>query len=222
MSTVSIRDSLEPLQVKDVVYLRIRDRIVDSTFAPGSSLREVALSELFGVSKTPIREALVRLEREGLVEIVPYRGARVREYSADDVRELFDARGILETECVRRAAASGDPDVLSALEMNVAATRRALDDGDVAAAGGFLDLFDDILFSTLRNRLLGDVFDRLSVHLQRIGRQGASIASFRESLAFHEQIVAGIGSGDSAAAVSAMRAHIGSVRERQGARPAEA
>lgn len=215
VSTVSVRESLEPVQVKDIVYLRIRDRIVDHSFAPGESLREVALSELFGVSKTPIREALVRLEREGLVEIAPYRGARVREYTPEAVRELFDARGILETECVRRAAASRDPQVIAALGANTAETERALDAGDLVAAAAALDAFDDILFGLLHNRLLGDVFERLSIHLKRIGKLGASEARFRESLAFHREIVAAIEAGDPVTAAAAMREHIGSVRERQ-------
>ncbi len=212
MSTVSTTESLEPVQVKDVVYRRLRDRIVDGVFAPGESLREVALSALFGVSKTPIREALVRLEREGLVEIAPYRGARVREYTPDAVRELFDARGVLETECVRRAASRRDPQVLEALEQNVALTERALDAGDIPTASAGLDAFDDILFGMLKNRLLSDVFDRLSIHLKRIGKRGASEERFRESLAFHRVITAAIAAGDPVAAAAAMREHIGSVQ----------
>lgn len=213
VTTVTTKDSLEPVQVKDIVYLRIRDRIVDLVFAPGESLREVALSSMFGVSKTPIREALVRLEREGLVEIVPYRGARVRRYTPDDVRELFDARGILETECVRRAATQRDPRVLEALEANLAETAAALDAGDEQRASAGLDAFDDILFGILDNKLLADVFERLSVHLKRIGKMGASVERFRDSLEFHREIVAAIGSGDADEAVRVMRAHIGSVRE---------
>ncbi|MFB2583233.1 GntR family transcriptional regulator [Herbiconiux sp. P15] len=213
MTTVPARDALEPVQVKDVVYLRIRDRIVDLTFAPGESLREVALSAMFGVSKTPIREALVRLERDGLVEIVPYRGARVRRYTEEDVRELFDARGILETECVRRAASTRDAAVIAALTANIEETALALEahDEDRAAAG--LDAFDDILFGMLHNKLLSDVFDRLSVHLKRIGKMGASVERFRDSLQFHREIVSAIEAGDPAGAAAVMREHIGSVRE---------
>jgi DNA-binding GntR family transcriptional regulator len=213
VTTVTTKDALEPVQVKDIVYLRIRDRIVDLTFAPGDSLREVALSTLFGVSKTPIREALVRLEREGLVEIVPYRGARVRRYTPEDVRELFDARGILETECVRRAAAQRDPAVIEALTANLAETAAALDAGDEVRAAAGLDAFDDILFGILDNKLLTDVFERLSVHLKRIGKIGASVERFRDSLEFHREIVAAVEAGDAAVAVRLMRAHIGSVRE---------
>jgi DNA-binding GntR family transcriptional regulator len=213
VTIVTSKDSLEPVQVKDIVYVRIRDRIADLTFPPGESLREVALSSLFGVSKTPIREALVRLERDGLVEIVPYRGARVRSYTPEDVRELFDARGILETECVRRAAAQRDPGVIEALEANLAETADALAAGDEARAAAGLDAFDDILFGILDNRLLTDVFERLSVHLKRIGKIGASVERFRESLEFHRGIVEAVRAGDSAGAVREMRAHIGSVRE---------
>ncbi len=207
------KDSLEPVQVKDMVYLRIRDRIVDHSFAPGEALREVALSAMFGVSKTPIREALVRLEREGLVEIAPYRGARVREYTAEAVQELFDARGILETECVRRAALERDPEVLEQLTRNLALTQKALDDGDAARADAGLDAFDDILFAMFHNKLLADVFERLSIHLKRIGKMGTSLERSRESMEFHRQIVEAIEVGDPSRAAQVMREHIDAVRD---------
>lgn len=201
------------MQVKDVVYLRLRDHIVDLTFAPGSSLREAALSELFGVSKTPIREALVRLEREGLVEVAPYRGARVREYTPEAIREIFDARGILEAECVRRAAEFREPLVLTALRTNTDNTRRALAVGDEKATAAALDEFDEILFRVLSNKLLAEVFDRLTLHLKRIGKIGASIERFGESLEFHEAIVTAIEEGDTRTAMATMRLHIASVRD---------
>jgi DNA-binding GntR family transcriptional regulator len=201
------------MQVKDVVYQRMRERIVDLSFAPGTSLREVALSELFGVSKTPIREAFVRLERDGLVEVAPYRGVKVRAYSAEDVRELFEARGLLETECVRRAAERQDPGLLSALAANVAATEGAVAAGDAEAVARGLDAFDEILFASLGNHLLADVFERLTIHLRRIGNMVASPDRSRESVAFHRTILAAIAEGRGEDGAREMSAHIAAVRD---------
>ncbi|MBZ5739504.1 GntR family transcriptional regulator [Nocardioides mangrovi] len=206
-------DSVEPMQVKDVVYRRLRDRIVDLSFAPGTSLREVALSELLGVSKTPIREAFVRLERDGLVEVAPYRGVKVRAYSAEAVRELFEARGLLETECVRRAAERRDPELLAALESNIAETERALDAGDAEAVARGLDVFDEILFASLGNSLLADVFERLTIHLRRIGNMVASPDRSRESVAFHRTILGAIAEGRAEDGARAMAEHIAVVRD---------
>ncbi len=74
--------------LRDDVYRRLRDAIVDGTFAPGEQLRDGELAEWLGVSRTPVREALVRLEQEGFVTITPRRGVRVRELTRRDVLEV--------------------------------------------------------------------------------------------------------------------------------------
>jgi DNA-binding GntR family transcriptional regulator len=211
----AIVDTVAPVQIKDLVYLKLRDALIAHEFAPGESMREVVLSERYGVSKTPIREALVRLEQDGLVDIAPYRGARARTYSPDDARELFEAREILESECVRLAA--GEPDVIARLRANVAGTRDALDAQDLAAASAALDEFDDILFSVLRNNLLSEVIERLSLHLRRLGRLGAGQHRFEVSLEQHERIVAALVAGDPDGAREVLRAHLASIGAAQAA-----
>ncbi|WP_062200736.1 GntR family transcriptional regulator [Demequina salsinemoris] len=212
MSTII--DAVEPLQIKEIVYRKLRDALVEHEFPPGASLREVTLSARYGVSKTPIREALVRLEHDGLVEVAPYRGARARVYSIGDARELFAARGILERECVRMVAASQDGR-LDQLRKNVEATRTALDAGDLAAAGIGLDEFDDIMFSALDNHMLGELVDRLSLHLRRLGKIGAGQRRFEDSLAQHSAIVEAIASGRADAAIEVLDSHLASVLDAQ-------
>jgi DNA-binding GntR family transcriptional regulator len=173
-----------PLQVKDLVYERLRESLIDLTFAPGEPLREAALVSRFGVSKTPIREALVRLEREGLVEIAPYRGARARRYTEDDLREFYEVREILETESVRRAAQGSDDDIRQALTRNVDASISALESGDLDTVAQRLTEFDELLLSQLHNGIITDLLDRLQAHLKRIGR--ASISTDRSETAVDE------------------------------------
>ncbi len=208
-------DNTSPIQVKEAVYRRLRSALIDHTFAPGEPLREVALCALYGVSKTPIREALVRLDQDGLVEILPYRGARAKRYTESDVREHYEVREILECECVRRAADTRDPALLDALNVNIAGTRAALDSGDLKSAADYLDAFDDILIGQLNNRSLAEVVDRLSAHLKRIGAIGGGIERYHESLAQHRAIVSAIAAGDSVRAQDVMRAHIASIRDVQ-------
>lgn len=206
-------DTVEPLQVKEIVYRKLRDALVDHEFPPGSSLREVNLSERFGVSKTPIREALVRLEHDGLVEVAPYRGARARTYTQDDVRDLFAARGMLERECVRLA--SVDPELMARLRENVDATREAIAKSDLAAAGVALDEFDDLMFSSIHNRMLEETIERLALHLRRLGKMGAGLRRFEESVGQHEAIVAALEAADCDAAIEVLDAHLASVLEVQ-------
>jgi GntR family transcriptional regulator, rspAB operon transcriptional repressor len=203
-----------PLQVKDRVYERLREALIDLTFQPGEPLREAALVERFGVSKTPIREALVRLERDGLVEIAPYRGARARTYSADDLRQLYEVREILETECVRRAA--GDRgEIHTALARNVEASEEALARGDLDELAQRLDEFDELLLGQLRNDMIHDLIERLQAHLKRIGRVGASEQRYGASVRQHRAILKAIAAHNAVSAQRLMRKHLTDVLEDQ-------
>ena len=97
-------DGVEHRQLKDSVYLKLRQEIVSARLPPGYLLREAELAARFGVSKTPLREAFVRLEKDGFVEIAPYRSAVVRGYSRQDLREIYEVRELLEGLCAREAA----------------------------------------------------------------------------------------------------------------------
>ena len=77
------REKIVPAQLERRVYERLRDEIIAGSLEPGEQLVEARIATEFGVSKTPVREALIRLQRDGLVEIEPYRGARVLEPSAE-------------------------------------------------------------------------------------------------------------------------------------------
>ncbi len=78
------------------VYATLFDRIVAGELAAGARLKEVALAEEFGISRTPVREALRQLTNDGLVEILPAQGARVTGFSADDIEDVYDIRMALE------------------------------------------------------------------------------------------------------------------------------
>ena len=82
----------------------IREAIIDGRLAPGQRLKEEELARELGISRTPVREALVILEGEGLVESVPKRGASVRAYAADDLDDMYQLRALLEGYAARRAA----------------------------------------------------------------------------------------------------------------------
>src|SRR5580765_2071704 len=86
------------------VYEALRRDIVDREFVPGEPLTEQELSRRYGVSRTPVREALAKLERDRLVRVVPKKGAFVRSISHDDVRELYQIREALEALAMRLAA----------------------------------------------------------------------------------------------------------------------
>ena len=107
--------SLESTKADDIAVL-IEEAIVSGELAPGSVLRQEQLSERFGVSRTPVREALRRLAALGLVSFEPNRGVRVRTLSHDDLREAFLVRAELEALVTEIAAQKMTPEALEELE----------------------------------------------------------------------------------------------------------
>jgi len=96
-------------KVTDWVYEELKAAIVQLRLAPGSPLREGTLAEQLGVSKTPIREALTRLEQDGLVETTSFKGAVVTGYSRQDLIELYELRELLENAAARAAPSRAFP-----------------------------------------------------------------------------------------------------------------
>lgn len=94
---------ISPRSVEESVTEALRDAILRGELKPGHRLAQVELSEELGVSRIPLRDALRRLEAEGLVEIDGRRGARVSSLSPGDVEEIYAMRKLLESECARRA-----------------------------------------------------------------------------------------------------------------------
>jgi DNA-binding GntR family transcriptional regulator len=94
----------------------IREAIIDGRLAPGQRLKEEELARELGMSRTPVREALLTLESEGLVESIPRRGATVRSYAVGDLGDVYQLRALLEGYAARRAAVRISPDDVARLE----------------------------------------------------------------------------------------------------------
>jgi DNA-binding GntR family transcriptional regulator len=203
---------LRPVQLKDMAYQRLRAEITEGTLQPGDALREAELSRRLGVSKTPIREALVRLQRDRLVELVPYKGAVVSGYTRSDLAHIYQLREILEGACARDAARSASPEDLSALAGIVRDTERALADGDDPAVVALFYAFDEIIYGQTSNPYIADLIEGLGTHLYRIGQLTLTIPGRLEASAEqHERIYDAIVRRDAEAAEARMREHVTSV-----------
>src|SRR5258707_13653661 len=113
-------------QLKDSVYHRLREQIVSAELPPGYVLREAELAARFEVSKTPLREAFVRLEKDGFVTIPPYRSAVVAGYSQQDLREIYEVRELLEGQGAREAAVNIATEAVPTLSRVVRDSEQAL------------------------------------------------------------------------------------------------
>lgn len=203
-------------KVTDWVYEQLKLAIVDLRLAPGDPLREAALAEQLGVSKTPIREALTRLEQDGLVETTSFKGAAVTVYSRRDLEEIYELRELLEIAAARAAAVSMTDQARARLEHICADSRTLSRTEDVERLTELLTEFDEVLFAQVTNSRIKALVDNLRAHLSRIGKLTTDIPGrIGNSVAEHDKIVEAITARDADLAERYMREHIRSVRDAQ-------
>ena len=200
-----------PKTLTDAVVDHIRDAVLRGELAPGQQLREVPLSQTLETSRGTVREALRALQDEGLVKIVPHRGAVVTELSSRRVAEIFDLRALLEPHAVGLALADGplEDDALSAIRAAFDALCEAVrkeDDFEVIHAD--MD-FHGTLAAPCRHELLLEHLGALRVQTRQAIFYTKLYASDREGEAeAHAPIVAAVAAGDASRAADVVRDHI--------------
>jgi DNA-binding GntR family transcriptional regulator len=204
------RTQQKPRPLKEQAYERLKAMILDETFPPGGFLSERQLSEVLGMSKTPIRAALERLESERLVTTSPQQGVVVREISLQEVADLFEVRIVLEEYVVRKIAGRLTLDQTRCLEANLAAQAAAVEHGDVDMSArldtGLHLMLCDYLGNQEITRIMAgfrDKLHRLIVHILRRDT-GRPLNSYGE----HRAIVEAIVSGTADLAAARMTAHL--------------
>ncbi|SRR5260221_9886546 len=148
----------------------IRDRILTGTYAPGSPLLQDSLAAEFGVSKIPVREALVQLRAEGLVDIFTHRGFQVRPLTATEMEEVFHLRRLIEPQAVAegaRRAEAGDREATRAALTNL---NDALAKGDLKDSGDLNSAFHMALIVPRLQPVSADVLLRLHTLSRRYVR----------------------------------------------------
>ncbi len=186
--------------------------IREGRYAPGQRLIEADLIVELDVSRSSVREALRRLEAQGLVEMVPHRGARVRRITADDVREIFEVRAAIESEAARLAALRIDrPGHRARLEERVTANRAAALQPAVIEYLDENTRFHEALLRLSSNGHLAELLDAVRLQTVRFilpPYLRSPVVAVRRSLAEHERIAECILTGDADGAARAMPAHI--------------
>ena len=191
---------------------RVVDSILAQKLAPGERLGEQELADLFGVSRTLVREALMQLQARGFVEVRTRKGWYVVEPSFEQARDAFAARRVIETGMLREA---GKPlqTVIRRLRQHVADEREAIAGSDAATRTFLLADFHVCLADCLGNRLLTDVMRDLTARTTLVASLYQSTHDARQSCDDHAAIVTAMAAGDLDQAVRLMTAHIGSVQE---------
>ena len=199
-------------KVTDWVYEEVRQAIIELRLKPGEPLREATMAEQLGVSKTPVREALARLEQEGLVETTSFKGAVVSGYSSEDLKEIYELRELLEGAAARAAATSASEETLTRLAALVAESRELHARDDLAGLAALLGAFDLLIYEQVANERIRALIENLKAHLARIGRLTEEIPGrVKASVQEHAAIVDAIAAHDADGAERSMRIHIRSV-----------
>jgi DNA-binding GntR family transcriptional regulator len=197
------------------VYAYVKERLLDGTFPGGALLSENELSQQLGLSRTPVRQAFVQLEAEGLLELYPKRGALVVPVAASEIEDVFEARLLVEEHCARRAASAG-PALAAQLAEEIAEQERAIATGESTSDFARSDRrFHRAIVSAAGNAILTRLYDALRDRQQRIAAVSLARnpADAQRFVADHREIAAALERGDATAACELVSAHLRSARD---------
>jgi DNA-binding GntR family transcriptional regulator len=188
----------------------IVDAVLSGRIRAGMRLGEAALATLFGVSRTTVREALIRLETRGIVQVSPRRGWFVIEPSLEEAQEAFQARRAIEMGILRSIETVG-PGVIAKLQDHIARERAAIAGDDVGARSYLLGDFHVCMVEAFGNRILADILRDLTARTVLIAALYQSSHDATESCDEHAEITDRLAAGDLAGAAALMIDHIGHV-----------
>ena len=188
---------------------RLRQDVVEGRWKPGERLIEPVLCEQFGVSRTPMRDALRVLESEGLVELIPHVGAVVTKPEAADISGTFDILAVLEATAAEKATRERSPMFLAKLKKLVAKMDAAVNAGDAAAYIKVNDEFHRRIVIESANPALIDIHEHLMWHVHRVRHATYRNLPFtKDTGRHHDELLALMEQGDAPGVFAAMRAHM--------------
>lgn len=192
----------------DHIVQALTQAVVEHRLQPGAKLVEQALADHFGVSRTLVRQALFQLSQKRLVELQPGRGAFVASPSAEEARQVFAVRRMLELELTREFVRTATPDDIQALREHVASEKQALAGTDVGRRTDLLSDFHVLMAERLGNAVLGEVLRQLLARSTIATLMYQSSHAAEHSSDEHAALVDCFASGDVEESVRLMREHL--------------
>lgn len=177
---MATRRAISKQSLPDVIANDLRERILSGELAEGEAIRQDALAEEYDVSRMPIREALKRLNAEGLIQWANNRGGSVTKHSLDEIGEIFDLRMLIEVDLFRRAIPNMGPrdfahctDILAQMDASYA-------ENDVGKWGILNFQYHSALYAASHRKLTNELLDRISLQSDRYVRMHLSVMKQRE------------------------------------------
>lgn len=202
-------DMNEYLPLRDVVFNTLRKAILKGELKPGERLMEIQLAQRLGVSRTPVREAIRKLELEGLVRMMPRRGAVVAEITIQDLEDVLEVRAALEELAVQKACEYITEDQLRDLKKAANDFKRSLEDDNLLACVETDMAFHEIIYSAANNRRLQQMLQNIREQMYRYRLEYLKDKRMHRLLVEeHDTIRRALKKRDAVKAGSAMRTHI--------------
>ena len=200
-------DTYKPL--RELVCENIRQAIIDGTFSPGERLMEIQLADEMGVSRTPVREAIRKLELEGFVVMIPRRGTYVADISIKDITEIYEVRTSLDVLAAGLAAERITDEELMQLNQYMNELGKHVANMDINKIVEIDTAFHNVLYTAARNERLTAIISNLREQLTTIrGRSMSAPGRLIETMDEHRVLVESIAARNVEAAQAAARVHI--------------
>lgn len=199
----------EYLPLRDVVFKTLRRGILTGELKPGERLMEIHLANKLGVSRTPIREAIRKLELEGLVTMIPRRGAEVAQITPKSMKDVLEVRKVLDTLAVELACERISQEEKEQLAQACREFEKAVESGDFGTIARNDVAFHDIIVEATGNMRLTQMVNNLAEQMYRYRFEYIKDAKMHSQLIQeHRQIYEGILNKDVEAAKAAIASHI--------------
>ena len=197
------------LPLRDVVFNTLREAILKGELKPGERLMELQLAAKLGVSRTPIREAIRKLELEGLVLMIPRKGAEVAEITIKDLEDVLEVRAALEELAVCDACENITEEQILALKEAADNFQAALESDDLVKCAETDMAFHEIIYSATNNKRLLQILNNLREQMYRYRMEYVKDIRQRSNLVEeHRELLDAISSRDSIKAKELMKTHL--------------
>ena len=205
---------MDKYSLRGQVFQEIREDILKGKFKENEELREATLGKELGVSRTPVREALRQLEREGLVHIIPNKGAYVTGITEKDVHDIYMTRSMLEGLCARWAAEHISEEQIQEMEEVLLLTEYHLDRGNAEQLAELDGKFHEVLYDASQSRILRHILSDFHKYVQVARKRSVKKEDrAKKSLEEHREILNALRTGDADRAEELAHIHILNVME---------
>ena len=205
---------MDKYSLRGQVFQEIREDILKGKFKENEELREATLGKKLGVSRTPVREALRQLELEGLVHIIPNKGAYVTGITEKDVHDIYMTRSMLEGLCARWAAEHISEEQIQEMEEVLLLTEYHLDRGNAEQLAELDGKFHEVLYDASQSRILRHILSDFHKYVQVARKRSVKKEDrAKKSLEEHREILNALRNGDAGSAEELAHIHILNVME---------